>query len=192
MGKCINRLLKTDIQLASGTLQTCAGLESGIEAVIHAMKTTFEKEECKVVMLVDADNAFNRLNRNVALTNIKQICPPVYQYLENSYNTSSKLYLKDGSFILSKEGVTQGDKLAMAKYALGTRGLIDSLASETVEENIVQVWFADDSCCGGKGCQGCQKMVGSLEDDRPQVRIFSEALEDAYNCKAKGRYGYGK
>ena len=32
VGKCVNYTLQKDIQIASGTLQTCAGIESGIEA----------------------------------------------------------------------------------------------------------------------------------------------------------------
>ena len=119
-----------EIQAASGSLQTCAGLESGIEAAIHAMKSTFQQDWCDVVMLVDADNAFNRLNRKAALANIERICPTIHRYLDNSYNTPSRLYLSDGSFILSKEGTTQGDNLAMGMYALGTRPLIESLANE--------------------------------------------------------------
>jgi hypothetical protein len=36
--KAVTRLLKSDIQMAAGSLQTCSGTESGIEAAIHAMK----------------------------------------------------------------------------------------------------------------------------------------------------------
>ena len=50
--------------------------------------------------------------------------------------------------ILSEEGATQGDNLAMAKYALGTRKAIQELRQEHPE--VFQVWFADDSIGGGK------------------------------------------
>ena len=60
----------------------------------------------------------------------------------------AKLHLGDGTFILSKEGVTQGDTVAMAKYALGTRDLILRLKQES--EHVVQVWYADDGNAGGK------------------------------------------
>ena len=38
VGKTITGLLKEDIIHAVGTLQTCAGLESGIEAAMHAVR----------------------------------------------------------------------------------------------------------------------------------------------------------
>ena len=175
VGKCVSRLLRKDIQDASGTLQTCAGMESGIEAAIHAMKSTYENSWCEIVTLVDADNAFNRLNRRVALANIEKLCPPIYRFLENSYNSSSRLYLKDGSYILSKEGVTQGDNLAMAKYAIATRPLIDSLASvSSTEEKVAQVWFADDSTSGGS-VEGVKKWWEHLKEAGPKYGYYPKS-----------------
>jgi len=97
-----------------GTLQTCAGLESGIEAATHAVRKSYEEEGSEYLLLVDADNAFNKLNRKVSLENIKRLCPPMYTYLHNSYTTPTMLYLENGDHILSQEGVTQGDNTAMA------------------------------------------------------------------------------
>ena len=42
---------------------------------------------------IDAENAFNNLNRKAALKNIKEICPPLYQYLDNTYQKPAKLCL---------------------------------------------------------------------------------------------------
>ena len=69
MGKVVALILKDDIELAGGSLQTCTGVESGIEAAIHAMAKAFDDNTCEGAILVDADNAFNRLNRKVALHN---------------------------------------------------------------------------------------------------------------------------
>ena len=65
------------MEFAAGPLQTCSGLKGGIEAAIHAMRLTFEKENTEAVLLVDAENAFNNLNRKAALQNIRQLCPPL-------------------------------------------------------------------------------------------------------------------
>ena len=56
------------------------------------------------------------------------------------------MYLNDGSYILSEEGVTHSDNLVMAMHAIGTRKLIDILALD----QLIQVWFADDSSAAGK------------------------------------------
>ena len=74
--KTITGLLKEDIICAVGTLQTCVGLESGIEAAIHPERKSYIAENSECLLLVDADNAFNKLNRKVSLENIRRLCPP--------------------------------------------------------------------------------------------------------------------
>ena len=150
MGKAVSWVVKKDIVEAVGTLQTCAGMESGIEGAIHAVKRGWDEPGCEAVLLVDADNAFNRINRKVSLENIKSLCPPIHKYLLNCYNTPARLYLKDGTWILSKEGATQGDNLAMAMYSLSTRPLIELLAGVIADQDVFQTWFADDSSALGK------------------------------------------
>ena len=148
ISKAVVTLLKPDILEASGCLQTCAGLEGGIEAAVHAMQQIFKSDECEAVILIDAENAFNRLNRKAALKNIKQICPSFHQFLINSYCQPAKLFLEDGSHISSEEGVTQGDPAAMAKYALASTPLIDGLMKSSPD--IKQVWYADDATGAGR------------------------------------------
>ena len=49
--------------------------------------------ETVAVLLVDADNAFNRLNREVALHNIQYTCPPLATILGNIYRVPSRLFV---------------------------------------------------------------------------------------------------
>ena len=67
VGKVIVENIRDDIIEAAGPLQTCAGLKSGIEASIHAMKSIFDEESTEALLLVDAENAFNKLNRKAAI-----------------------------------------------------------------------------------------------------------------------------
>ncbi len=150
MAKAVARVLKQDIISAAGSLQTCSGVDSGIEAVIHAMAKTFEDSSSEAMLLVDADNAFNNLNRKTALLNIKELCPPLYTFLNNTYKAPSRLIINNSSeVLLSQEGTTQGDPDAMDMYSIATRPLVDSLAKCCDQEQVKQGWYADDSTATG-------------------------------------------
>ena len=152
-GKLLIGVIKDDITSAAGPLQTCTGIKAGIEAAIHAMRQVFEDAETEGILLVDAENAFNNLNRKAALANIKELCPPFHQYLQNTYQSPAKLVIPgDNTYdiILSDEGCTQGDVAAMAKYGIATKPLTDQL-TDVVDSNLCkQAWFADDSSAAGK------------------------------------------
>ena len=70
----------------------------------------YEDPSNKAVLLVDATNAFNMLNRNVALLNVNKKFPPLAKLLINTYRHNPQLCV-DGETLLSKEGTTQGDPL---------------------------------------------------------------------------------
>ena len=77
IGKCVTKVTKQDIIEASGSLQVCAGQKSGSEAPIHALHNIFEADNTDAVLLIDASNAFNSLNRAAALHNVRILCPTV-------------------------------------------------------------------------------------------------------------------
>ena len=84
VGKSISRVANKVIKEAAGPLQTCAGHGAGAEAAIHAMREMFTQEGVDGVLLIDASNAFNSMNRSVALHNIQIICPTIATYLLNT------------------------------------------------------------------------------------------------------------
>ena len=67
VGKLLIRVIKDDITQAAGPIQTCRGIQSGIEAAIHSMRQVFENDSTEAIMLVDVENPFNNLNRKAAL-----------------------------------------------------------------------------------------------------------------------------
>ena len=109
------------------------------------MKHVLESPDTDAIILVDATNVFNTLNREVALRNIHQLCPSIAKVLINTYREDAQLYI-DGETIASREGTTQGDPLAMAMYGLAVIPLIHKLT----KERTLQVWFADDATAGGQ------------------------------------------
>ena len=80
----------------------------------------FEDSSIEAIILVDANNAFNSINRKVALHNIQVTCPSFSKILISTYRSPSRLIILGGAEIQSTEGTTQGDNLAMSFYALVT------------------------------------------------------------------------
>ena len=74
IGKAITRLLKEDIIRAAGTVQTCTRLQSGVEATIYSVRKSFLDKHSESLLLVDAENAFKKPNREISLKNIKRLC----------------------------------------------------------------------------------------------------------------------
>ena len=136
-----------EIKEAAGPLQTCASHGPGSEAAIHAMRNLFDSDDTDAVFLIDATNAFNCLNRAVALHKAQVTCPITSKYLINTYRHPSKLFIGAG-MLLSTEVTTQGYPLAMPWYSLSTVPIIESLRIQDL--SIKKVWLADDATSAGK------------------------------------------
>ena len=108
------------------------------------MHQVYQSSSTEAVILVDVCNAFNSLNRETALRNILHLRPPSAKILVNTYRDDVQLFI-DGDTLLSQEGTTQGDPLAMAMYAIAINPFIRS----PEDDEIKQVWFADDAAAGG-------------------------------------------
>ena len=145
-GKMVVFVLRPDLQENAGDLQLCAGQQSGCEAGIHAMHDIFVDDDTHGIIQVDANNAFNTINRNVFLHNIHIICPEVATFIMNCYQKPARLFVVGGIEIQSLEGTTQGDPTAMYVYALGILPLIVVLSDI---EKVRQSAFADDLAGGG-------------------------------------------
>ena len=146
IGKCITRVTKQDVIDASGSLQVCPGDKCGSEAAIHAMHSIFEADDTDAVLLIDASNAFNALNRAAALHNISVLCPTIATYAINTYREPARLFITGGKELKSAEGTTQGDPLAMSLYAISLQPLITRLNVSSLAK---QCWFADDATGSG-------------------------------------------
>ena len=93
VGKAVMAENKTDVMQAAGPLQLCAGHEAGAEAAVHAMRVIFEDANTDGILFVDASNAFNNLNRSVALINIQYVCPPIATIIINCYRQNAELFV---------------------------------------------------------------------------------------------------
>ena len=168
IGKIVMSTLKSDVVKSCANSQMC-GHKSGSEAAIHAMKMMYERDDSDAVLLVDAENAFNSLNRKVLLHNIGIICPSIATFVRNCYTVPTRLFVIGGTEIRSNEGTTQGDPLGMAIYAIGTTPMLRILADCTDEER--EAVFADDITAAGR-INGLRKVWNELLTIGPPFGYF--------------------
>ena len=72
IGISILRCVENDLKLLGQNKQLCLGQKCGLDHAIHSLSQQFETPE---VQHIDAKNAFNSLNRDLALRNIENQCP---------------------------------------------------------------------------------------------------------------------
>ena len=77
------------------------------------MNQVFNEEGADGVLLIDATNAFNQMNRAVDMHNIGITCKEIVLYIINTYRSPSRLLISGKGEISSREGTTQGDPSAM-------------------------------------------------------------------------------
>lgn len=159
MAKCVLLVAGDDATAACGVHQLCGGLEAGIEGGIHAMRRQWEavqdESEPWAALLVDAKNAFNEVHRTSLMWHVRHRWPAGARFAFNSYRHSRALVLRGYEGLLdSREGVTQGDPLAMVLYAIALLPLIHKLQSWLQRERELEVQLAaaydgrDDDCDG--------------------------------------------
>ena len=151
-GKVLVFTIREDITELVGSLQLCASQEAGSEAAVYAMHEIFKEQDTEAVLLIDTTNAFNTVNRNVLLHNVKVICPAISTYVNNCYSLPSRLFVISGAEITSEEGTTQGEPTVMAIYAIAIIPLIMMLLELTekfLNKQTKMVAFADDLSAGG-------------------------------------------
>ena len=118
MAKYVKQITKPDISDVIGSLQVSAGQMSGSEAAAHAMNIIFSADQTDAILLIDATNAFNTLNRSAARHNISILCPIIAAFLINTYRLPVRLFVTGGHERNSSEGTTQGDPLLMSIYRM--------------------------------------------------------------------------
>ena len=122
-----------------------------LKLFVHAMHI-FSEEKTEVVLLIDVENAFSSINRQVMLHNMKFLCPLISTYIFTCYEALARLFIFRGGEILSKERTAQGDPTSMKANALGILSMLHSLLDFVITNNVQtrEVAFADDLAVAGK------------------------------------------
>ena len=145
-------------------LQVGVGVRGGVEAVIHAFRSTLDDNsispDSKWILQLDFSNAFNTISREAVLRETRSLFPELAAWTESTYGRHSHLFFGKAT-ISSSTGLHQGDPLAPLLYAI-SKFLICKLLSDVLEL-LQNVWFLDDG-----------NLMGPLE-----------ALQQAYDIVAK-------
>ena len=90
-GKAVMTLFVNDITHVVVTLRLGAGHDAEVEAIVHAIHDIFSKENTEAVLLIDARNAFNLINRKGILYNSKFLCSLISTYICPCFVTPPRL-----------------------------------------------------------------------------------------------------
>ena len=102
-------------------------------------------QEGKAILILDAEGAYNNLNRFVALESAAKALPDAYQALKIFYQNPIRAFYNGNEFSI-EEGTIQGCPLSTAVYDLG----IQPLANELETKEVSQIWVVDDLAAAGK------------------------------------------
>ena len=152
VGKVTVSTLRDNTITSVGPLQVCAGQESGCEAAVHTMSKMYKEEHTEAVLLADAANAFDFVNRKVFLHNINVVCPSISIYVQNCYTLPSRLFIIRGTEIQSSEGTTQVDPVAMPIYMLSVIPhvlMVLEITNTNTNSDAKMVAYADDFSAAG-------------------------------------------
>ena len=87
-------------------MRHCTSPKSGSDAAVHGISDFFERNDCESVLLIDAENAFNLVNRKAALHNTAVIFPENSTFTTNFYQENS-LYFFVVENIIERKIITK-------------------------------------------------------------------------------------
>ena len=130
--------------------QLCAGLKAGIEGAIHGVQALWDKNLSMdewSFFLIDAKNSFNNIHRVRIIWTVQHVWPSGARFVFNFYCHWLLLVFRNRNgtaiFLHGRDGVMQGDPLAMIAYRIGILPLIKNL-KQAIHE-VTQTWYADDA-----------------------------------------------
>ena len=118
ISRAIMQIVETDVVGITVPHQLCVGVPSACEVGVHHITSRFAQDDVEGVLLVDASNAFNSVNRSAAIYNIARTCPAMSLIVGNTYREPIRLFVTGGGEVQSREGTCQGDPIAIPGWFL--------------------------------------------------------------------------
>ena len=125
--------------------QLGVGVRGGCEAIIHALQSlAFDEsvpDDSKLILQIDLDNAFNRVDRTKGFEEVRRHFPDLSRWVESSYGSQPEL-LHGDDVILSCLGWQQGDPLGSFLLAISANPIIKKIGE--IDGIIANSWYLDD------------------------------------------------
>ena len=121
IGNTIMYVLKKDVREISGNLKLCVGHRSECEIAVYAAVDLFNDDNNHGILQIDANNAFNYINRQVVIHKMKilRYVPEFAVYIRNCYTKPVIQFVTGCKELSSNEGTTQGDPKSDGNVAIG-------------------------------------------------------------------------
>ena len=148
-----------------GVGQLGVGIRAGAEAAVQAVRVALAEHPEFVVLKVDLENAFNTVDRDAILAEIRHLFPELERWFLFCYATPAHLFCNNSLLPFSSScGVQQGDPLGPFLFALALRRCCHRLRNELAAPSL-SVWYLDDGT-----------LVGPLDQILKGWRIIQEEV----------------
>ncbi|GKB51256.1 putative reverse transcriptase domain-containing protein [Tanacetum coccineum] len=130
-------------------LQFGVGVAGGSESILYSVNRLIEACGDDVglsMLLVDFKNAFNLVDREVMLREVRLCCPAISRWVEFCYSNPVRLYYRDHT-LWSCQGVQQGDPLGPLLFPLVLHPLICKIRDSFSLS--LHAWYLDDGTIVG-------------------------------------------
>ena len=164
VGKCAATKLQDRAAAHFSPHQLGVGVRGGCEAIVHTVRRALDENPDLWCLQADFQNAFNLIDRGIALEEVERVFPEVLAWVTTCYGQPSQLLFGETS-IWSQLGVHQGDPLAALIFSLVLHPLVLAI-QERVPTIKLNAWYLDDGTMVGK-VEELEQVVDILVQEGP-------------------------
>jgi hypothetical protein len=179
-GKCAWLECREEAAALLAPLQIGSGVPMAAEAIARASSVMFNnhrRDPDFVQLDVDVSNAFNEINREHFLTQVRERLPRLARFAYACYAKRSFLFY--GEYVLfSSRGTQQGDILGGLFWNIGAHTVISKVKS-LVPGLLLNVWYYDDGRLDGRIAEVSTALT-ILQTDFPLIGLSLNLAK----CKA--------
>ena len=115
------------------TLQFGVATPGGVEQLVKSLEIHLQQNQDWCVLKTDFSNAFNSVDREFAIRQLKTFYPGLFPFVASCYRGPGPLFFGSGSFaatLYSQNGIHQGDPLGPLLFSLAIEPIIAQVNRE--------------------------------------------------------------